>query len=164
MLGLVNIAGISVFYFVAIFGARALVGLAFGRVILRIGFRRNDIDDKRWMPFLALFIGVGFLSLVAALPIVGILVNAFALFLGLGAILNVFIASFRRIRDAAPSPAPLWVAPSPLGIRDRRIGDSAMLETSPPIIIPPLIEEQTKPPLPGTQNLPEGFDWRFFED
>ena len=165
VLGLVNISGISLFYFVAIFGARALVGLALGRAILRIGFARNDIDDKRWLPFLALLLGVTLLSLVAALPVIGILANALALFLGLGAVLNVAITSFRRIRDAAPSPTPLWYAPSPAVLRERSTGETpAVLETSAPIIVPPPLEEQTKPPLPGVQNLPEGFDWSFFED
>jgi hypothetical protein len=165
VLGLVNIGGISVFYFVAIFGARALVGLALGRAILRIGFARTDIDDKRWMPFLALFIGVAVLSLVAALPGIGILANALALFLGLGAVLNVVITSFRRIRDAAPAPTPLWYAPSPAITRERHTGEiPAVLETTPPLIVPPPLEDQTKPPLPGVQNLPEGFDWSFFED
>ena len=97
VLGLVNIAGISVFYFVAIFGARALVGLAIGRLILRTLFLRTDVDENRWMPVLALVIGVGLLSLLTALPTFGILFNAFALFVGLGAILNVVITSFRRL-------------------------------------------------------------------
>jgi hypothetical protein len=166
VLGLVNIAGISVFYFVAIFGARALVCLAFGRAILRLVFGRNDLDEKRWLPFLALLIGVGLVSIVAALPVIGILVNAMALFLGLGAILNVVIASFRRVRDAAPSPSPIWYTPSPAILRERRstTETGAIVDSNPPLFVPPPIEEQTKPPLPGAQNLPEGFDWSFFED
>lgn len=160
VLGLVNIAGISVFYFVAIFGARALVGLAFGRLVLRV-FGRNDIDDNRWMPVLALVIGVGLLSIVTALPFIGTLVNAITLFLGLGAILNVLINSFRRLRDTAPSPAPIWYAPSPAVTRERPIGELPIIQ---PKIIPPPAEERTRPPLPGTQNLPDGFDWSFFED
>lgn len=162
VLGLVNVAGISVFYFVAIFGARALVGLALGRFILRIGFQRNDIDDKRWLPVLALVIGVGLLALAAALPNIGIVVNALALFLGLGAILNVVIASFRRLRDTAPAPAPVWYAPSPAITRDRSTtAEVPVISTATAAIAQ---EEQSRPPLPGNQNLPEGFDWSFFED
>jgi hypothetical protein len=83
----------------------------------------------------------------------------------LGAILNVVITSFRRIRDTAPAPTPLWYAPSPAVMRERATGEiPAVLETAPPLIVPPPLDEQSKPPLPGVQNLPEGFDWSFFED
>ncbi|MGJ3237213.1 MAG: hypothetical protein ACFE0Q_00760 [Anaerolineae bacterium] len=169
VLGLVNIGGISIFYFVAIFVTRALVGLAIGRLLLRVMMNRNDVDDHRWLQYLALAVGVFLIAVASSLPFIGILVNATALFLGLGSILIIVMAQIERFRQTAPAPAPDGYRPSPAVIRTHRISaDTPHATTLTPTLTDPpasglLAHEEGLAP-PGTHNLPEGFDWQFFDD
>lgn len=162
VLGLVNIGGVSVFYFVAIFLARTLVGLGIGRAIMRFRFNRSDVEDSP-MRYLALFVGVFLLALIVSLPVIGILFNALALFWGLGAILNEIITEFNRVRDNTPTATsvPRWytasatVHPEPPAISSADI---------PSVLSPPPVEDQAFGSTPGSQNLPDGFDWSFFDE
>lgn len=174
VLGLVNVGAVSIFYFVAIFVTRALVGLAMGRLILRLFFKRNDVDDHRSLQYIALAIGVLLIAIAISLPIIGIIVNALALFLGLGAIMIAVLAQFERFGNNTTSSTPTWYSPSPAVIREHRIqtdmeqanlssqqtaslsatGSSSMLPSS----------ESGETLVPGTENLPEGFDWEFFDN
>lgn len=176
VLGLVNVGGVSIFYFVAIFVTRALVGLAIGRFILRVVFKRNDVDERRPLQYLALAIGVLLISVAISLPIIGIIVNALALFLGLGAIMIVVTAQFERFGNNTNSATPTWYSPSSAVIREHRIQpdmeqanlsaqQSATLSstTSSNILNVPSTESGEHQ-APGTENLPEGFDWQFFDN
>lgn len=169
VLGLVNIGGVSIFYFVAIFVTRAIVGLAIGRFILRIIFGRNDVDEQRWLQYLALVVGVLLIAILTSLPIVGIIFNASALFLGLGAVMIVVTAQFERLRTVVIPTADSWYTPSPAIIREHRIRpnmEQATIPTEPSVpLVPPQPNQigTTQMP-PGTQNLPEGFEWDFFDD
>ncbi|MGB7337526.1 MAG: polymer-forming cytoskeletal protein [Phototrophicaceae bacterium] len=169
VLGLVNIGGVSIFYFVAIFVTRAIVGLAIGRFILRIGFGRNDVDDHRWLQYLALLLGVLLIAILTSLPIIGIIINATTLFLGLGAVMIVVTAQFERLRTVVVPTADSWYTPSPAIIREHRLRPNMEQATFAaneglPLAPPPNNQLDTKQTPPGTQNLPEGFEWDFFED
>ncbi|GAB5494217.1 MAG: hypothetical protein Phog2KO_44320 [Phototrophicaceae bacterium] len=172
VLGLVNIGGASIFYFVAIFVTRALVGLAIGRLTLRLVFKRQDVDEHRWLQYVALILGVLIIAVLISLPIIGIILNAMTLFLGLGAILNVVLAQFSRFRNTPSVPRATWYTPSPSIIRERHFsGDLQQASLSPqvPPIPTAMLDSQVSErpddvPAPGSENLPDGFDWDFFED
>ncbi len=170
VLGLVNIGGVSIFYFVAIFVTRALAGLAIGRLTLRLAFNRHDVDDKRWLQYVALVMGVFFIAVLISLPIIGIILNAILLFLGLGAILIAVLAQIDRFRNSTPSPRPAWYTPSPSIIRERHFAGDLQQANFPQVSGTPTAmldgasdDIDDEPPI-GVDNLPEGFDWTFFED
>lgn len=169
VLGLVNVGGASIFYFVAIFATRALAGLAIGRLTLRLAFKRQDVDEVRWLQYLALVLGVLIIAILSSLPVIGIIINALMLFLGLGAILIAVLAQFERFRNTTPTPRPAWATPSPSIIREHRFGESiqqAILPdtTTSAMLGMPSVEPPADNPALGTDNLPDGFDWEFFED
>jgi hypothetical protein len=187
VLGMVNLGGVSLFYFFAIFVARALVGLALGRVLLRsmFGYRQGVIWSLAQLAF-----GVFIISIFVSLPVLGLLFNAATLFIGLGTILNVLIFQFRRWRDAAPVAAPAWYEPSPAVTRPRpALSDRPRAKVIPVVEaktyddedddiddepeipvsltpLPPPSDNNNPYPLvgPGMTNLPEGFDFGFFAD
>lgn len=168
VLGLVNVGSISIFYFVAIFVTRALVGLAIGRFIMRVIFNRQDVSE-RFNPYIALAIGVFLLALTSSLPIIGIIVDALALFLGLGAIILVITTQLERLRSVTvPSEDETWYTPSPAIIREHRLNaqmEQATIPNPPPPLAPPSNQMPDKDDTQaGTTNLPDGFDWSFFED
>lgn len=183
--GAVNVGAASVFYFVAIFISRALVSIAIGRLTLRVVFRRYDVDDHRWLQYVALLLGVTLVAPVISLPIVGIIMNALTLFLGLGAIGIVVLTQIQRFRNRATPIAQQWYAPSPAIIRERRLPSDVehvpgvpVAQTNPdpnvtPVTIPvPTVplppdndDASDEPPKPaGMANLPDGFSWDFFKD
>lgn len=134
-LGLANIGGASVFYFMAIYVARMVVALAIGRALLP----RFLEDDNSWrFRFLSLGLGVLILAIFVSIPVIGLGLNALALFLGLGAILSVLR---RQIERFATSNRPQVELPSL------------------PDYTPPLLPEGSRSTKHGTQNLPEGFNW-----
>lgn len=168
VLGLLNVGGASIFYFVAIFVTRAIVGLAIGRLILRVIFKRNDVDDYRRLQYLALAIGVFIIAATSSLPLIGVFINATALFLGLGAILIVVLAQFERFRNTtAVTRAPNY-QPSPAIIREHRyrpdMQQASVSSTHADSLNIKSDEDTYTLPPPGSDNLPEGFDWTFFED
>jgi hypothetical protein len=146
VLGVMNFGGASVFYFVAIFGARVIACLALGRMVTR----RLTISGTMRSWVVSLLVGVVLLALFASLPAVGWLFNALALFLGLGALFNVSQNWLRNVREqpvnrytaaASASGSETLIMPLPAG------------SPKPP----PMIEET---PLPrGMENLPDGFNW-----
>jgi hypothetical protein len=177
VLALLNVGGGSLFFFVAIFLARALVGLGLGRFLLRLALGRSA---ELRLQFVGLVIGVLLLSAAISLPIVGPFINAAALFLGLGTILNVLLDAFRRLRDSTVTTTPAWYAPSSgvqlssAGGSDVRIPDVQVMrvpdsdDTPPPVQSPDTAADTStnRPPVTGAglQNLPDGFDMSFFED
>ncbi|MFQ3566033.1 MAG: polymer-forming cytoskeletal protein [Aggregatilineales bacterium] len=136
VLTMLSVGSASLFYFFAIFISRVVVSLAIGRLILR---RRRAEPVKRRDMMISLFVGVGLLSLVVSLPLVGWIFNAIAAFLGLGALMLLLQEQVRESRRAAP-PHELPSDPH----EARRLP-------------PPLVVDE--PRLPGTDNLPEGFNW-----
>lgn len=131
--GVITLGGAGAFFFVAIYISRVIVGLALGRLILRV-LLGDRINGR--LNYLALFIGVVILSLIGSLPIVGDVFNALALFLGLGAILTLVQRELDQARHAAPV----------------RIG-GGMRQIPPPIL------EDLPMTGPGMENLPDGFRW-----
>ncbi len=144
-LALVDIGLIGIFYFTAIFIARAVFGLGLGRLVLQVAL---GPDQARRRPRLSVLIGAALLAFFASLPVVGFLFNAGALFMGLGALAGVALESMQNLRlrrlrgtepaNFAPAPAPFPAAA--------------------PLSLPPIAAEI------GLDNLPEGFDpEQFFE-
>ena len=136
VINVVNLGGAGIFYFVAIFVARVVVCLAAGRFVLRILF--GDSAGRR-ADIVALLIGIGLLALLGSLPLVGWLINAVAVFLGLGAILNLIQREIDSARRSVPLTAELT-------------GEGAPLRIPPPIV-------DTHTTEPGMDNLPNGFSW-----
>lgn len=146
-LALVDIAVIGVFYFTAIFVARAVVALSVGRLVLQVAL---GADQARRSPRLGVVIGVALLSLLASLPVVGFLFNAGALFIGLGAIFGAALESAQKLRlrqMRAAEPADHGPA-SALKARDSDAQPPAVA----PLALPPIARGI------GLDDLPEGFD------
>ncbi len=138
LFGLVDIGGASVFYFVAIYVSRALVGFALGRWLVYRLTRSSSIGS--WL--LSLFVGTLILSMLFALPVIGFVANALALFWGLGTIFGVVQGQIRKLRESAPAPSAEVVI--------------ATANTSRPPA-PPIVDATPRPR--GMDNLPEGFVW-----
>ena len=96
LLALVNIISVGLFYFTAIFLARAVVAFALGRLVLRLGF---DDDIAKRTQVAALIVGVLVIACLSALPVVGFVFNAGALFLGLGALTRVAANRLHSLRN-----------------------------------------------------------------
>lgn len=147
LVGLVNIGGTSLFYFAAIYASRAIVCIALGRLIV---YRFDPSSTFRaW--FISLLIGTGILALTASLPLIGFIVNAGALFVGLGAIIHVIQTQLRRLRE--PSESAVRAASHPV------TAVPVIIPAPPPRPIPPPILEERAPRPLGMDNLPEGFTW-----
>ena len=152
-LTLVDIGLVGIFYFSAIFIARAVVALGLGRLLLHLAV---GLEASRRMPRLSLFIGVIALSLLTSLPVVGFVFNAGALFMGLGAISTVSLRWLRRLRQRQP--------------HDHAGGELALARSSDPPVAsdPAAAARQTALPPgapdkhPGLADLPPGFDRDFF--
>jgi hypothetical protein len=93
--------------------------------------------------YISLGIGVLILALLSSLPQVGWIVNALALFFGLGAILTVIQAEFGSIGDAPLRTAPVYYPSTPMPTVS--VNNAV-----------PLLEERASSP--GMDNLPNGFD------
>jgi hypothetical protein len=139
ILGIVNIGGTSLFYFVAIFISRMIMAVALGRVLASGVVPMNT--TRSW--YISLGIGVLILALLSSLPQVGWIVNALALFFGLGAILTVIQAEFGSIGDAPLRTAPVYYPSTPMPTVS--VNNAV-----------PLLEERASSP--GMDNLPNGFD------
>jgi hypothetical protein len=152
ILGVLDIGGSSILFFIVIFVSRVIICLAIGRAVTRALL--NDGSTGRAI-FLSLLIGVILLALVASLPVVGWVINALALFLGLGAILTYLQAQAETVREAAP-PQPRYanVSVSAPALPTPRPNDQPRLIPPPP---PPILEDSPRPL--GMDNLPDGFKW-----
>lgn len=132
--GVTDLGGAGLFYFIAIFLARVLTCLALGRLIVR---RFTVLTTPRgWL--LALVAGVGLLSIFASLPVVGWVVNALAMFIGLGAMVNLLQAAPRE--QSAPAAPPTYYT-----VEQVRV------------LPPPVLDDAPRPR--GMDNLPDGFKW-----
>lgn len=145
LLGIVNIGGTSLFYFVAIYISRMILAIALGRLLIHRVI--PVMTPRSW--FISLAVGVVVLALVGSLPTVGLLFSALAMFLGLGAILTVIQAELRSLRDAPTLAAPVYYP----GTTSR----TPMVVTLPPVL-------QDHNASPGMDNLPDGFDLDWFQE
>jgi cytoskeletal protein CcmA (bactofilin family) len=154
LLTVIDLSVIGVFYFCAIFLARAVVAIGLGQLALSIALGR---EAARGMPRVSLLTGVTLLALLASLPEVGFLFNALALFMGLGAIAGAVTDWFNALRGKASEPEPSAaqvqnaLASSNFAGRD---GDSRAPRAGRPstALMPPNSEPA------GFADLPEGFD------
>jgi hypothetical protein len=103
-------------------------------------------DSGPRMNYLSLLIGIALLALLSPLPVIGWIINAFVLFLGLGAVMIGAQGQMRVYRDVGTA-MPLRVSPPLL---PRRAENSRPLP-------PPILDDQ--PRSVGMENLPEGFTW-----
>lgn len=160
VLGLVNIGGISLFYFVAIFVARVLVGLALGRVVFRLLVGRSS---QGRMNYVSMAMGMILLGLAVSLPFIGWIINAAALFLGLGSILTLLLERFRDMRENTPPvPPPVWYTPAaritrPLPVASGEAAPSSALlsRMSPRPQDIPLLQVENPPPEPESASSPQ---------
>ncbi len=165
LLALMNFGGAGIFYFVAIFVARALVAFAMGRLLLRL-FRFSNRAPRRGL--LSMVVGGLLLALLISLPVVGWVFNAGALFWGLGSILTTILGRLRTIRETVPAASSTWqtlsaaVVPLPSLTPTPPVNDAllpAQAEPATPVSVSPLALMP-----PGMTDLPEGFDPDFFDE
>lgn len=145
LMGIIDVGGVSLFYFTAIFITRVIMSLALGRLLIRV--IAGD-DGSQRMVYFSLFAGVGALSIIISLPLVGLVINGLTAAAGLGAILTVLQLQLRNVREVAPpiARAPLATLPQ----LPRRPQEARQFP-------PPIIDERNLPR--GMDNLPEGFVW-----
>lgn len=138
------IGAISLFFFIAIFISRVIICLWIGRTLVRLAL--GDDGSPR-ITYLSLIIGIALLALVSPLPVIGWVINAVTLFLGLGAVVIHGQAQFRLYRDVGTT-MPIRVGVPLLPPRRAQ---------PPRPFAPPIIDDHN--PATGMENLPEGFTW-----
>ena len=152
-LSLVDSTVIGVFYFMAIFVARAIFALGLGRFLVRLTLGHNG---SQRIDALSLVVGVIILAFVATLPAIGFLFNAAALFMGLGAITSIFLEWLQFLRDTTYTNvrSPRFERPA---LPPRFITNDDMAQMPSPYKtlgnrLPPPPDEI------GMKDLPDGFD------
>lgn len=135
--GMFNIGGASLFYFMAIYLSRTIVAIALGRIVLY----QTSFIDVRFSWFVGTIVGALLLASLVALPVIGWVVNAISLFLGLGAILKVLQVQFNQFRQKQ--------------VQQTMPSVDVSRSTPPP---PPALDDKIQNP-PGMDNLPSGFAW-----
>lgn len=154
LLVLLGLSAIGIFYFTAIFVARAVFALGLGRLALQIVAGRRAARQR---PRICLLAGVVLLAFLASLPGVGFLFNAVALFMGLGSIASATMDWRRAFRGNAvqrSQPAAYDQSAAVSQARpDDAINDAAPAGPRPPS---PLLPRPAKPA--GLEDLPDGFD------
>jgi cytoskeletal protein CcmA (bactofilin family) len=138
------VGAISLFFFIAIFISRVIIALWAGRALVRTAL--GDDGSVR-ITYLSLFIGIALLALVSPLPIVGWVINALTLFLGLGAVVINGQTQFRIYRDGG-TVMPIRVGVPLLPPRRTQVARP---------FPPPMIDDHNASV--GMENLPEGFTW-----
>jgi hypothetical protein len=146
-LGLLDGTVIGVFYFLAIFIARAIFALGLGRFLIRLMFGH---DGTQRTDILSLVAGVIVLAFLAALPSIGFLFNAAALFMGLGAITSIFLEWLQLLRNTT------YTVQSPLSVEIAPSSDATSLPTHKPRALLPSSDDV------GMRDLPDGFDPTLF--
>ena len=157
LLALVDLVVIGVFYFTAIFVARAVFALGLGRLVLQFAFGK---ESAARMARIGLITGVVLLALLASLPEIGFLFNAAALFMGLGAIATAtaeWLHAFREGQNRSSLP------PDPMPNVDPNHPNSSEVDKNSPFVspTPSQLLPQTSEPV-GLDDLPAGFDPDFF--
>ncbi|MFQ3648193.1 MAG: hypothetical protein SNJ80_14795 [Anaerolinea sp.] len=152
LLLVLNLSAAGAFYFVAIYLSRVLTSWAIGRFLLRSV--RADMTPRAYA-LASLALGALLIAVLVSLPAVGWIINALALFFGLGAVLVVLLDQVQQWRGVTPPPPAPFPAVSVYGPAE----PVEEAEPSGPALPPHLLEA------PGMENLPPGFDpERFFRD
>lgn len=161
LVGMVDFGLASLFYFGAIFLSRVVAAVALGRWLHRrsAGARHtapvpaanaqrgnNGNYLSGGTGYLTVLMGCAVLALLSSLPYAGWVLNAFAAFLGLGAIVS---STRQRLRVLRLPPPP----PSRYETTNAIPGQG---EAPPP---PPPIPAESWRRQPGMANLPPGFRW-----
>jgi len=149
---------IGVFYFASIFVARAVFALGLGRFLVRTTIGHNGTHR---MNLVSLLVGVIVISSLAALPVIGFLFNAAALFMGLGAMTSVVLEWLQNIRDntyqnTRPSDVQRRSSLPPRFVPSATPSLPPIEKPSDPILLPPPSNTL------GLRDLPDGFDPDFF--
>lgn len=154
LLGVVNFSGAGLFYFVAIFISRVIVGVAIGRLLARWLWQEST-SLRAWI--VSLGVGLLVLALLASLPLIGWILNALAAFLGLGSIITYIQQQLDRVRESSASAQTRVTVGIPTG--------APPLPDDPPyhrpvLPAPSMPDFQSDAPNgPGMDNLPDGFSW-----
>ena len=157
LLALVDFVVIGVFYFIAIFVARAVFALGLGRLMLQFAVGR---ENAARMPRIGLIAGVILLALLASLPEIGFLFNAAALFMGLGAIATAtaeWLHAFREGQYRGSRPPDPMQNVNPNHRHQSKVDKSTLFVNPTPSILLPQPSEPV-----GLDDLPAGFDPDFF--
>lgn len=147
---LVDICLVGMFYFGAIFVARALFALGIGRLALQVALGRGR---ARRMPRLSIIVGAALMALLSTLPAIGFVFNAGALFMGLGAIASASMAGLNALRGS-PLHGSMAVEGNPGGPFDPQMAGPGPAPAGGTV---PLLEAEQ-----GLVDLPPGFDPDFF--
>lgn len=147
ILSVADVGLASVIFFIVLFVSRVVFSLALGKLLTRL-VMADDGSLRRNLISLAL--GALILALLDSIPMVGWIINALALFIGLGAILLIVQTRAEAAREAAPTKRYISVQAPPL---PRRSSEADRLLAPPP----PPIDTTTEPV--GMDNLPDGFHW-----
>ena len=160
LVGMVDFGLASLFYFSAIFLSRVVAAVALGRWLYRryprsrasglaAGSTTRGADGaylSGGRGYVVCLLGCLILSLLSSLPYVGWVCNAFAAFLGLGAIVGSLRQRLRILRLPPPPPALYETTHAVPG------------EGEAPPPPPPIVVESWRAQ-PGMTNLPPGFRW-----
>lgn len=140
-IGVVNIGGAGIFYFIAIYISRVIVSLTLGRLVTMALFSGDGGQQRT--AYLSMVIGAVIFGLLTWLPLIGTLIAALSLALGLGAI-TIMLTRIQFREPSRPQPSPDWsVLPD--------------INTTFKPLPPPIIDEHQQGP--GMENLPQGFNW-----
>lgn len=157
---ILNVGGASLFYFVAIFVARSIFCLAIGRRLIRTLF--EDDGSTRFL-YVALIAGSLLIAFLVSLPVVGWIFNALALFLGLGAIINLLQAELRNLRENTGYSAGTHTPPTETRFGNRYISVEAPSLPGKSEDTPPSEAQRQPKSRPrhtvGLDNLPPDFVW-----
>jgi cytoskeletal protein CcmA (bactofilin family) len=134
----------SIFFLIAIFISRVIIGVWLGRVLVRAAL--GD-DGSARITYLCMIVGVGILALLSPLPVIGWVINALTVFLGLGAVIINGQTQFRIYRDGGPA-MPVRVGVPLLPPRRPQAARP---------FAPPMIDDHNSSV--GMENLPDGFSW-----
>ncbi len=161
LVGMVDFGLGSLFYFGAIFLSRVVAAVALGRWLYRRGAMRATASRLQGanaqrggnggylaggVGYLAALLGCAVLALLSSLPYAGWMLNAFAAFFGLGAIVSSLRQRLRVLRLPPPPPSRYETTNAIPG----------QGEAPPP---PPPIAAESWRAQPGMTNLPPGFRW-----
>ena len=161
LVGMVDFGLGSLFYFGAIFLSRVVAAVALGRWLYRRGAMRATASRPQGANaqrggnggylaggagYLAALLGCAVLALLSSLPYAGWMLNAFAAFFGLGAIVSSLRQRLRVLRLPPPPPSRYETTNAIPG----------QGEAPPP---PPPIAAESWRAKPGMTNLPPGFRW-----
>jgi hypothetical protein len=149
----VNTLVIGGFSFVILFISRLVISEVMGH---RLGRRLFHGPDTLVINLLSLLIGVLVYALVTNIPLpwVGLILNAIAVFVGLGAIaLHARQLYQRTIRVVYPFSGPGPASSEPAPVQTAPALEALLGNVPEP---PP---DSTEPSHPGLSNLPDGFGW-----